>query len=327
MANSNFLENFSAISLPTLIQERERIEDTLMMIDEPPTDSKDDGAQELALKQHSMWIAELLENSWADNVMSDMSAFDEETKGDGILLFYVFLREYMGYSKEAIIAAEQQLTKEKLSLEHFDHDISKFTAYARTYLRRIINAGSPITNQHFILIFSALKESLEDEFKLIIMQLYDSWHRGQGEGANITIMQLLAKADSEYKQLCQLGQWATRNKSSGLIGLQAEFDTLKLQFAALVAENKTKDKDKPPPTNRPTGAPKPEENEEHMLNGDKWYYCSKCYHGRAWNKTHKTEQHKRGAGRKNQKSDQDKDKNASQLASYDLGYGSDFQSG
>jgi hypothetical protein len=176
------------------------------------------------------------------------------------------------------------------------------------------------------LIFSALKESLEDEFKLIIMQLYDSWRRGQGDGANITIMQLLARADSEYKRLCQLGQWTTRNKSNDLIGLQAEFDTLKIQFAALVAEKKTKETDQPPPPKRPTGEPKPEENEERFFNGEKWYYCAKCYHGRSWNKTHKTE-HKRGAGKRNQKTDKDTDKNASQLASYDLGYGSDFQSG
>jgi hypothetical protein len=156
------------------------------------------------------------------------------------------------------------------------------------------------------------------------MQLYDSWHRGQGEGANITIMQLLAKADSEYKHLCQLGQWTTRNKTNDFIGLQAEFDTLKMQFAAMVAENKNKEKEKSQQTNRPTGPPKPEENEERTFNGEKWYYCAKCYHGRSWNKTHKTDQHKRGAGHKNQKQDQIKDKGDTNLASYDLGYGTDF---
>jgi hypothetical protein len=66
---ANFLEKFSTVNLTTLIQECEHIEDTLMMIDTPPLDSEDDGAQELASKQHSMWIAELLENSWSENVM------------------------------------------------------------------------------------------------------------------------------------------------------------------------------------------------------------------------------------------------------------------
>jgi hypothetical protein len=36
------------------------------------------------------------------------------TKGDGILQFYVFLQENFGNTKELIIAAEQQLSKEKL---------------------------------------------------------------------------------------------------------------------------------------------------------------------------------------------------------------------
>jgi hypothetical protein len=88
---ANFLENFSAVTYQMLLQERERIDDTLMMIHEPPLVAEDVGAKELASKQHSMWIAKLLDNSWSDSVTSDMSAFDEETKGDGILLFCVFL--------------------------------------------------------------------------------------------------------------------------------------------------------------------------------------------------------------------------------------------
>jgi hypothetical protein len=276
-----------------------------------------------------MWIAELLDNSWSDQVTSDMSAFEEETKGDGTLLFYIFLWEHLGYTKEAIIAAEQQLTKEKLALDNFDHGITKFSAHARTYIRQIINAGSPVTNQHFIIIFSALKESAEDEFKLIIMQLYEGWRKVTGDGANLTILQLLAKADSEYKRLLQLGQWTTKNKASDLIGLQSKFDTLQVQFTALMAEHsKLKNKPAPVPTNRPTGNPKPEENEERMYNGEKWYYCSNCWSGRRWNKTHKTEQHKKGLGRnKNQTTGNEQGHNTTNLASYDLGYGSDFQSG
>jgi hypothetical protein len=98
-----------------------------------------------------------------------MIAFEEETLGDGILLFSVFLREHVGYTKEAIIAAEQQLIKENLALENFRFDINKFTPHARLYLGQIMNAGSPITNQHFILIFSALKETTKDKFKLTMM--------------------------------------------------------------------------------------------------------------------------------------------------------------
>jgi hypothetical protein len=66
----------------------------------------DDIAPELASKQHGMWIAAVLENSWADEACTEMNAFDKETKGGGIILFYIFLHEYVSYSKEAVISTE-----------------------------------------------------------------------------------------------------------------------------------------------------------------------------------------------------------------------------
>lgn len=66
----------------------------------------DDIAPELASKQHCMWIAAVLENSWADEACTEMNAFDKETKGGGIILFYIFLHEYVSYSKEAVISTE-----------------------------------------------------------------------------------------------------------------------------------------------------------------------------------------------------------------------------
>jgi hypothetical protein len=62
-----------------------------------------------------------------------------------------------------------------------------------------MNAGAPIANQHFILIFSALKDAEDEEFKSIIMQIYEGWRTVKGEGSNISIIQILARVDSEYK--------------------------------------------------------------------------------------------------------------------------------
>jgi len=64
------------------------------------------------------------------------------------------------------------------------------------------------------------------------MKLYQEWRSGKGEGATLTILQLLAWADSEYKRLSQLGQWETKNKSGNLLGLQAKFDVLQSHFVA-----------------------------------------------------------------------------------------------
>jgi len=62
----------------TNLQERERIDDTLAMLDEAPQADDDEGARELASKQHAMWIAELLNNSWSDSVAAEMNPFEEE---------------------------------------------------------------------------------------------------------------------------------------------------------------------------------------------------------------------------------------------------------
>jgi hypothetical protein len=184
-----------------------------------------------------------------------------------------------------------------------------------------MSAGIQPTNQHFILIFSALKEVEQDEFKMIIMKLYEGWRTGQGEGANISIIQLLAKADSEYKRLQMLGQWSTKNKASELLGLQAKFDILQSQMTALVAENKQiKEKLKSTGT-RPVGDPKPEEQETRTVNGQTWFYCKHCFIGRHWNQTHKTDEHKKGMGKaKGKKSE----KETAHLSEFDV---MDFQSG
>ncbi len=144
------------------------------------------------------------------------------------------------------------------------------------------------------------------------------------------MLQLLAKADSEYKRLLQLGQWTTKHKSSKLLGLQAKFDTLQTQFQALMAEHgKLKSAKQPPPTTgKPTGIPKLEENETRTIDGTKWYYCSNCWAGRRWNKTHKTADHKRGIG-KNRTQQTEGQQQAANTAIYDTTYTglSDFQSG
>jgi len=113
--------------------------------------STNDGAPKLASKQHRTWIAEMLRNSWTSTVASEMNAFEEETQGDGILLFYIFRRKIIGFTNEAIIAAEAQLTREKLALENFQFDIFKFTSHVRAYIRQFMGAGQQPTNLHFIL--------------------------------------------------------------------------------------------------------------------------------------------------------------------------------
>jgi hypothetical protein len=153
------------------------------------------------------------------------------------------------------------------------------------------------------------------------MKLYEGWWTGQGEGANITVIQLLAKADSEYKRLQMLGQWTAKNKASELLGLQAKCDIMQAQLQALVSENKQIKEKMKLATNKPEGAPKPEEQETRIVDGQTWFYCKNCFIGRHWNNTHKSDEHKKGLGKaKGKQTAQD----LANLAEYDA---MDFQSG
>ena len=69
-----FLDNFLSVSFAAVAQEDERIDDILIMLDMALQNKDDEGPKELASKQHSMWIAELLDNSWSDQVISYMTA-------------------------------------------------------------------------------------------------------------------------------------------------------------------------------------------------------------------------------------------------------------
>ncbi len=120
------------------------------------------------------------------------------------------------------------------------------------------------------------------------MKLYAEWRKGAGEGANITILQLHATADSEYKWLLLLIQWTTKNKSSELLGLQAKLTSLKHQFVAMLADHDKLKNKETKSSFKPTSDPKPEENEECIVNGVKWYHCTKYMLSHQWSKTHKT---------------------------------------
>jgi hypothetical protein len=59
---ASFLVTFGTMPFEALVQERDRINDVLAMLDALLQTSDEDGAAQLASKQRSMWITELLEN-------------------------------------------------------------------------------------------------------------------------------------------------------------------------------------------------------------------------------------------------------------------------
>ncbi len=78
-----------------MLQEWERIDDVIAMLDMAPQNKDYNGAQELAYKQHSMWITELLDKSWYDQVIGDTNALKKKLYVTDFFNFYVCPREYV----------------------------------------------------------------------------------------------------------------------------------------------------------------------------------------------------------------------------------------
>jgi len=83
-----------------------------------------------------------------------------------------FLQEYMGSSREAIIAAEEVMHPSKLKLENFKHDIKEWLSYCRKHFHKIQAARDRVTRQHFINANNALKETSNTYLELNMASWY-----------------------------------------------------------------------------------------------------------------------------------------------------------
>jgi hypothetical protein len=281
----NLLENYSGITLAQVKATRDEVRATVNALDRVPT-ARDPTASHFASKQHQSWIHEFIRNSITLNVRSTLEAYDEDHDGDGIVLYYCFLQEFSGATREALVLAEEALHPMKFQPINFNQDIKAFTSYCRLHLRNILGSGGQISHTHWIRIQEALEESYTEKFRLQIMDWSKNWRKQTGEGHDWTMMQFLAKVDLEYSRLLNLNQWKTNDPNSTIVALRAELSDLKL---ALLAAKK----DTPVPTGQPKQKPTwiPKEGQPLVVvqNGKTWKYCGKCHH---WNQTHTTPEHK-----------------------------------
>ena len=189
----------------------------LAMMTRIPMSTSQPGALELSSKQHCQWIAECLSNSWTTTIKDMMDAYEEDHKGDGIIMWMCFLQECVGSSHEAIITAKEALHPLKLKLDNFQHNIKDCTTYCHENFRKIQAASDRIMSQHFINMFNMLKEAHSEEFRLQMLTWSRNWHAGTGEESTWMMMQPLAKVDLEYKRLRNLGQWQSSNPTIRLL--------------------------------------------------------------------------------------------------------------
>jgi hypothetical protein len=106
---------------------------TITVLDCVPT-AQDPAAPHYASKQHHSWIAEYIKNSITSTVRATLDAYEEDHDGDGIVLFFCFLQEFLGATREALVLAEEALNPMKLRLSNFNQDVKAFTLIVSFFL-------------------------------------------------------------------------------------------------------------------------------------------------------------------------------------------------
>jgi hypothetical protein len=279
----NLLDTHAGITLAQVKAARDVVRRTVAALDRVPT-ARDPAAPHYASKQHRSWIAEFIKNSITSTVRSTLDAYEEDHDGDGVVLFFCFLQEFAGATREALVLAEEALHPMKLRLSNFNQDVKAFTSYCRLHLRNITGSGGQISHTHWIRIQEALEEAFTEKFRLQIMEWSKNWRKQSGEGHDWSMMQFLAKVDLEYTRLVNLNQWKTNDPNSTIVALRAEISDLKVALQAT----------KPPPMSgqpkqKPTWVPKDGQPLEVFHNNKNWKYCGRC---KRWNQTHTTLEHK-----------------------------------
>jgi len=74
--------------------------------------------------QNRMWIYDLLLSSWTENMLSIMSKYLEHHDGDGVVLYYYFLKHFAGATKANIIAAYAELMEAKVQLHLYNNEFA-----------------------------------------------------------------------------------------------------------------------------------------------------------------------------------------------------------
>jgi hypothetical protein len=293
----NLLDDASKATLENVQAARNIVRQTVKSIRVKPKAGSFE-ADCLVSFQNRSWFYDLLLGSWTPTMLSLMSKYLEDHDKDGVVLYYCFLKEFAGASKENIIDAYQQLTEAKVQLRLYKNDVKAFTNAIRIPVRQLANCQEVPTFQHFLNVYHGVMDCPNEEFRSYASDLYRDY-RDDGPASKWSMLELLAKFDAEYTRLKSLNRWTKdTTQDSEIIALTAEITNLKTLIANLANKNAST---QPPPTkgsNKPTFIPKEGEKETATVNENQWFYCRTCFGGKgAWNKTHTTAQHVVGAGK------------------------------
>jgi len=266
--------------------------------------------------QHDDYIAQWQEWSWiyegvittlTDEVKATIAPWRETIVLDRIVLLFVLIQEYASMMNEALIIAYEELREENLKLSKFGNDVKKMTNHIRGSSRLIQACGEQVSRQTFIIIFKQLTAYRNPDFQWMFGAFYEQWRNRAGEGYELTLNQLLTKADSKYTHLVHRNQWKTVEDLQ-IITLMAEIKGLQATVAKFQrkpidpksrAPEATKKPAHPPPNpklpdkimhwKRTPPKPGDEKKSQKDKSGKMRWWCETC---NLWNLTHMTEKHK-----------------------------------
>jgi len=302
----NLLDDPSKATLENVQQVHDIVRQTTKNLHNKPKANSIE-SDHLTFFQNRMWFYDLLLGSWSDNMLSTMSKYLEHHDGDGVVLYYCFLKHFAGATKANIIAAYADLTEAKVQLHLYNNDVNAFTNAIRIPTRKLANCQKQPTFQHMLNVYHGVMDCPNTEFSNYVHNLYREY-RADGPASTWTMFQLLDTLNQEYERLQALNRWEKQPaKNTEILALTAELSSLKAYITKMQKNSTTQDSGNSNSSKKPTQPPKEGEAQTTTINGIIWHYCQKCFGGKgAWNKTHVTEEHVRGAG-KGYKNSKDQD--------------------
>jgi hypothetical protein len=91
----NLLDDHAVVSLAQVKATHDCICTTIAVLDHVHG-ARDPLAKHYSSKQHCSWIEELIKNSITSNIHSAFEAYEEDHDGNGVVLYYCFLKDYSG---------------------------------------------------------------------------------------------------------------------------------------------------------------------------------------------------------------------------------------
>jgi hypothetical protein len=198
----NLLDDPSKATLENVQQVRDIIRNTMNNLHTKPKVGSFE-SKHLTSFQNRMWFYDVLLSSWTENMLSVMSKYLENHGGNGVVLYYCFLKHFAGATKANIIAAYAELTEAKVQLSLYNNEVHAFTNAIRIPTRKLVNCQKQPTFQHMLNVYHGVMDCPNTEFSNYVHSLYREY-RTEGPASTWTMFQLLNTLDQEDERLQSL---------------------------------------------------------------------------------------------------------------------------